>query len=48
MRIKENYEDYVGALEQDKLTLIQKLNDTLVQLDKLNLERSTVSNKLIE
>lgn len=48
MRIKENYEDYVEALEQDKLTLIQNLNDTLVQLDKLNVERATVTDKLIE
>jgi hypothetical protein len=36
MRIKDNYETQVQKLETEKLQLIQKLNDALVQLDKLN------------
>lgn len=38
----------MGTLETDKLGLIQKLNDALVQLDKLNQEKLSLSNKLIE
>lgn len=48
MRIKDNYEDQVNVLETDKLSLIQRLNDSLVQLDRLNQERGGLSNKLIE
>lgn len=40
MRIKDNYDIQVNNLEEDKLTLIQRLNDSLVQLDKLNQEKA--------
>ncbi|CDW80517.1 UNKNOWN [Stylonychia lemnae] len=48
MRIKDTYENQVQILETDKLQLIQKLNDSLLQLDKLNQEKATLSNELIE
>lgn len=48
MRIKDSYEVQVQKLETDKLQLIQKLNDALVQLDRLNQEKSQISEKLIE
>ena len=48
MRIKDNYENELEALENDKLRLIQKLNDSLVQLDQINQDKSELSNKLIE
>ncbi len=35
-------------MESDKLSLIKKLNDNLVQLDKLNQEKAQLSNNLIE
>lgn len=48
MRIKNNYDNELNNMETDKLSLIQKLNDSLVQLDKLNQEKAQMSNKLIE
>ena len=48
MRIKDSYEEQVQKLETDKLQLIQKLNDALVQLDRLNQEKAQTSEKLIE
>lgn len=40
MRIKDNYEDQLNGLEYDKLDLIQRLNDSLVELDRLNWEKA--------
>jgi len=36
MRIKDTYENQLNSLESEKLSLIQRLNDALVALDKLN------------
>lgn len=43
LRIKDNFENQVHTLEQDKLTLIQRLNESLLELDRLNQEKTTLS-----
>jgi len=47
-RIKDDYESQLQDLEGDKLSLIQRLNESLLHLDKLNQEKNQLSNKLIE
>jgi len=36
MRIKEDYDTQLNKLEQEKLELIKRLNDALLNLDRLN------------
>ena len=48
MRIKDNYENQLNSLESEKLQLIQRLNDSLMHLDRLNQEKSSLSEKLID
>ena len=48
MRIKDTYENQLSVLETDKLSLIQRLNDALVALDRLNQEKGVLSAKLME
>jgi hypothetical protein len=36
------------ALEEDKTKLVQKLNDALIKLDKLNTNKRLMSEKLVE
>lgn len=47
LRIKEKYENQVSVLEQEKMELIKRLNDTLVELDRLNQEKCELNDKLI-
>jgi hypothetical protein len=35
-------------LEEDKTKLVQKLNDALIKLDKLNTNKRLMSQKLVE
>jgi hypothetical protein len=36
MRIKEDYDDHAVTKEQEKLELIQRLNEAILELDRLN------------
>lgn len=47
MRIKEDYETQVNKLEQEKLGLIKKLNEALLELDGLQQQRGELNDRLI-
>lgn len=48
MRIKDSYEVELQNMERGKLELIQRLNDALLELDKLNQDKAQLSNALIQ
>lgn len=48
MRIKDSYEVELQGMERGKLELIQRLNDALLELDKLNQDKAQLSNALIQ
>jgi len=47
MRIKEDYDTQVNKLEQEKLGLIKKLNEALLELDRLNQEKGELNDRLL-
>lgn len=48
LRIKDEMNNQVSEVEQEKTELIQKLNHALVRLDKLNTKNRTMSNDLVD
>jgi glucose-6-phosphate isomerase len=47
MRIKEDYEGQINALDQEKVKLIKRLNEAILELDKINQEKGELNDKLI-
>ena len=48
MRIKDGFDEGVNEIENDKFALIKRLNEHLLELDKMNEEKRTLSTQLIE
>lgn len=46
--IKDQFDLDAQRIETDKLLLVKRLNEHLLQLDKLNEEKRTLSQKLID
>jgi hypothetical protein len=47
MRVKEGFDQGISDIEQEKFTLIKKLNENLIVLDKMNEEKRLLSTQLI-
>ena len=48
MRVKDNLENQMDEVEQEKIELVQRLNDALIRLDKVNSSKRELSNELVE
>ena len=48
MRVKQEIDHEMVELEDSKFALIQKLNDALLRLDKVNTYKREMSGKLVE
>ena len=48
MRIKENYDDHTVTKEQEKMELLQRLNEAILELDGLSQEKGELNEKLIK
>ena len=48
LRVKGEVLDQIQTIREEKIELIQKLNNALIKLDKMNSSKKDIGNKLLE